>query len=137
MRGKSVVISEADFDRLSGLVQSRQGRMSYGPLAISLEQELRSGEVVAPTRVPKGVVTMNSKVRVRDLKSDERETFSLVYPEDADINEGRLSVLAPLGQALRGAKAGDVVEVDAPAGVRRIKIERILYQPEAAGDFHL
>lgn len=137
MRGKSVVISEADFDRLSGLVQSRQGRMSYGPLAISLEQELRSGEVVAPTRVPKGVVTMNSKVRVRDLKSDERETFSLVYPEDADINEGRLSVLAPLGQALLGAKAGDVVEVDAPAGVRRIKIERILYQPEAAGDFHL
>lgn len=137
MKGKSVVITEADFDRLSGLFQSRHGRMCYGSLATSLEQELRQGQVVAPSHVPKGIVTMNSKVRVRDLKSDERETYTLVYPKDADINDGRLSVLAPLGQALLGAKVGEVVAVDAPAGVRKIKVERILYQPEAAGDFHL
>lgn len=137
MKDKSVVITEADFDRLSGLIRSRHGRMVFGSLATSLEEELRSGEVVAPTRVPKGVVTMNSKVRVRDLKSDEQETYTLVYPEDADINDGRLSVLAPLGRALLGATAGDVVEVNAPAGLRKIKVERILYQPEAAGDFHL
>lgn len=137
MRGKSAVITEADFDRLNGLVHSRQGRVSYGPLAAALDQELQRGEVVAPARVPKGVVTMNSKVSIRDLRSDEREIYTLVFPKDADINQGRLSVLAPLGTALLGAKAGGVVEVNAPAGVRRIKVERILYQPEAAGDFHL
>lgn len=137
MRGKNAVITEADFDRLSGLVHSPYGRVSYGPLAAALDEELRRGEVVAPTRVPRGVVTMNSRMRIRDLRSDDQETYTLVFPQEADINEGRLSVLAPLGTALLGAKVGDVVEVTAPAGVRRIKVERLLYQPEAAGDFHL
>jgi regulator of nucleoside diphosphate kinase len=137
MKGKSAVITEADFDRLYGLVQSRQSRVDYGRLAEGLEQELKAGEVVAPARVPRGVVTMNSKLSVRDLASDERDTYTLSYPQEADIDEGRVSVMAPLGRALLGAKVGDVVEFDAPAGTRRIKIERILYQPEAAGDFHL
>jgi regulator of nucleoside diphosphate kinase len=137
MKGKSAVITEADFDRLYDLVQSRQSRVNYGRLAEGLEQELKAGEVVAPARVPKGVVTMNSKLSVRDLASNERETYTLVYPQDADIDEGRVSVMAPLGRALLGAKVGDVVEFNVPAGLRRIKIERILYQPEAAGDFHL
>jgi regulator of nucleoside diphosphate kinase len=137
MKGKSAVITEADFDRLNDLVQSRQVRMSYGSLATGVEQKLKDGDVVAPSLVPKGVVTMNSKVRVRDLTTDERETYTLVYPRDADINDGRLSVLAPMGRALLGAKIGDVVAVEAPVGIRKLKIERILYQPEAAGDFHL
>ena len=137
MRGKSAVITEVDFDRLRGLVHSRVGRAAYGPLAAALDKELQRGEVVAPTRVPKGVVTMNSKVRIQDMRSDERETYTLVFPQDADIDQGRLSVLAPLGTALLGAKGGDVVEVNAPAGLRRIKVVRILYQPEAAGDYHL
>jgi regulator of nucleoside diphosphate kinase len=137
MKGKSAVITETDFDRLYGLIQSRQSRVNYGRLAEGLEQELKSGEVVAPGRVPKGVVTMNSKISVRDLASNERETYTLAYPNEADIDEGRVSVMAPLGRALLGAKAGDEVEFSVPAGLRRIKIERILYQPEAAGDFHL
>jgi regulator of nucleoside diphosphate kinase len=137
MNGKTAVITEADFDKLSGLVRSRQGRVSYGRLATALEQELDRREVVAPMKVAKGVVTMNSRVRVRDLESNERETYTLVYPQEANIDEGLLSVLAPLGTALLGATVGDEVEVNAPGGLRRMKVERILYQPEAAGDFHL
>ncbi len=137
MNGKSVVITEADFDRLNGLVHSRKGGISDGPLVVSLGQELSRGEIVASADVPKKVVTMNSKVRVRDIRSDERETYTLVYPQEADINEGRLSILAPLATALLGTKARDVVEVKTPGGVRKIKVERILYQPEAAGDLHL
>jgi regulator of nucleoside diphosphate kinase len=137
MNAKCVVISEVDLDRLSVLIHSPRGRVSCGPLVTSLEQELSRGTVVAPSRVPRGVVTMNSRVRIRDVKHDQRETFTLVYPQDANIEQGRLSVLAPLGTALLGAKAGDVVEVNAPGGVRRIRVERILYQPEAAGDFNL
>jgi regulator of nucleoside diphosphate kinase len=137
MKGKSAVITEADFNRLSGMVQSRQVRRSYGLLTAGFEDELRAGEVVAPNRVPGGVVTMNSKLRVRDLATDECETYTLVYPDDADINDARLSVLAPLGRALLGAKVSDVVSVEAPVGLRKIKIEQIVYQPEAAGDYHL
>jgi regulator of nucleoside diphosphate kinase len=76
-------------------------------------------------------------VVVRDLKSDEPETYTLVFPDDADINDGKLSVLAPLGTALLGTQAGQVVEFAAPAGVRRLIVEEVLYQPEAAGHFHL
>jgi regulator of nucleoside diphosphate kinase len=67
----------------------------------------------------------------------ESETYTLVYPDEADILAGRLSVLAPLGIALLGARVGQVVEFDAPAGARRLKVEKVLYQPEGAGDFHL
>jgi regulator of nucleoside diphosphate kinase len=80
---------------------------------------------------------MHARVRVRDLRSGETETYTLVYPDEADIDDGKLSVLAPLGAALLGTRAGRVVEVAAPAGPRRVKVERVLYQPEAVGDYHL
>jgi regulator of nucleoside diphosphate kinase len=134
---RNIVITEADFDRLKHLVDSPRYRTTHSMLLMSLKQELDRGRVVAPGRVPKGVVTMHSRVRVRDLGGDEIETYTLVYPDEADINDGELSVLAPLGTALLGTRVGDVVEFDAPAGTRRLKVERVLYQPEAAGDLHL
>jgi regulator of nucleoside diphosphate kinase len=76
-------------------------------------------------------------VTVRDRKVDEPETYTLVFPDDADIDAGRLSVLTPLGAALLGSRDGQTIEFDAPGGRRRLKVERVLYQPEAAGHFHL
>ena len=52
-------------------------------------------------------------------------------------NAGKVSVLAPIGTALLGYRAGETVEWEVPGGVRRLKIEQVLYQPEAAGDYHL
>jgi regulator of nucleoside diphosphate kinase len=132
-----LVITEADFDRLKRLVDSPRYRVTHAVLIATLKEELERCSVVAPGRVPNGVVTMHSKVRIRDLKAGETETYTLVFPEDADINANKLSVLAPLGTALLGSRVGQVVKFDAPAGPRRLKVERILYQPEAAGDFHL
>ena len=80
---------------------------------------------------------MRSMMRICDLDDNQRETYTLVYPDEADIISGKLSVLAPLGTALLGTRAGQVVSFDAPAGQRRLKVEKILYQPEAAGDLHL
>lgn len=136
MIGKSNVITATDFDRLNGIIHSSQIRSSYGYLARQLKQELGRGNVVSPTSVPKDVVTMNSKVSIRDVRTGARESYTLAYPAEANIDEDRLSVLAPLGMALLGTKAGDVVDVNTPSGLRRIKVERILYQPEAAGDLH-
>jgi regulator of nucleoside diphosphate kinase len=137
MAAKDIVVTQADFDRLQGLVESPRYRTTHWTLLMGLKEELERGKVIPPDAVPKGVVTMRSKVRVRDLKAEESETYTLVYPDEADINEGKLSVLAPLGMALLGARVGQVVKFEAPAGRRRLKVERILYQPEAAGDFHL
>ena len=135
--GKDILITQADFDRLQGLVESPRYRATHAASLIVLKDELGRGNVVAANEVPRGVVTMHSQVRVRDPKADESETYTLVYPDEADINQGKLSVLAPLGIALLGTKVGQVVSFDAPAGQRRLKVEKILYQPEAAGDFHL
>ena len=137
MTRNEVVITEADFDRLKHLVDSPRYRVSHAALIRTLRTELDRCEVVEPGNVPDGVVTMHTKLTVRDARTREPETFTLVYPEDADINEGRLSVLAPLGTALLGARVGQVIEFAAPGGTRRLKVETIHYQPEAAGDFHL
>jgi regulator of nucleoside diphosphate kinase len=137
MQELGVVITEADFDRLKHLVDSPRYRATHPVLLTTLKKELERGTVVAPGEMPEGVVTMHSRVRVRDLKAGESETYTLVYPDEADILAGRLSVLAPLGIALLGARVGQVVEFDAPAGTRRLKVEKVLYQPEAARDFHL
>src|SRR5688572_16479392 len=103
----------------------------------SLQEELNRSKVFHAEKVPRNVVTMHSRVRVWDLGTEESDTYTLVYPVDADIEEGKVSVLAPLGLALLGARVGQVVEFDAPGGLRRLRIQKILYQPEAAGDFHL
>lgn len=132
-----IVITTADFDRLRGLLDSPRYRSTQAPLLLALREELERGQVVPADAVPKGVVTMHSQVRVRDLKAQESETYTLVYPDEADINENKLSVLAPLGMALLGTRIGQVVKFDAPGGPRRLKIEKILYQPESSGDFHL
>lgn len=102
-----------------------------------LENELEQVHVVSSQAIPSDVVTMNSRARVRDLDSSEEMVFTLVFPAEADYIRGRLSVLAPIGTALLGYRAGDTVELQVPSGVRRLKIEQILYQPEAAGDYHV
>jgi len=135
MNGQFAVITTRDFERLQDLTQSPQSQF-YGPMT-ALENGLRRGSVVASCKVGRDVVTMNSTVRVRDVQNGEQKTYTLVYPVDADIDEGRVSVLAPLGAALLGAKSRQTVVVTTPRGDRRLKIERILYQPEAAGDYHL
>lgn len=137
MTDRGLLLTAPDFDQLKHLVESPRYRSSHAVLLASLKEELDRGRVVEPRKVPKGVVTMHSRVRVRDLDDGEMETYCLVYPEEADITEGKLSVLAPLGTALIGTRVGEVVEFDAPAGTRRLKVDKILYQPEAAGDYHL
>jgi regulator of nucleoside diphosphate kinase len=134
---KGVVITGPDFDRLRHLVESPRYRVTHAALLQALRAELDRCQVVEPGNVPDGVVTMHTRLVVRDSKTKDEETFTLVFPEDADIDEGKLSVLAPLGTALLGTRVGQVVEFDAPGGKRRLRVEKVLYQPEAAGHFHL
>ncbi len=80
---------------------------------------------------------MNSRVRLSDISKAEKLVYTLVFPRDADSATGRISVLAPVGTAILGCRVGDIIEWQVPAGTRRLKIEEVLYQPEAAGDYHL
>jgi regulator of nucleoside diphosphate kinase len=101
----------------------------------SLAEELRRATIVAPTDVPADVITMNSRADVQDLESGETESFTLVFPADANVDEDKISVLAPIGAGMLGYRVGDEFEWKVPAGVRRMKVVKVHYQPEAAGDF--
>jgi regulator of nucleoside diphosphate kinase len=64
-------------------------------------------------------------------------TYTLVFPEQADYEVRRISVLAPIGTAMLGQREGDEFEWVVPDGPVRLRVEKVIYQPEAAGHFHL
>lgn len=137
MKQRHIYITEFDKRRLEELVAVAEefGGHARNDLD-ALIRELDRAQVVPSKDVPPDVVTMNSKVTVRDLKTGEIMTLVLVFPGEAAIEAGKISVLAPVGTAMLGYGKGDVIEWPVPSGIRRLRIEDILYQPEAAGDYH-
>jgi regulator of nucleoside diphosphate kinase len=134
---EQVYISEFDEARLRAILEGGTSfRRHDGEHFLGLEEELDHAHVIPPPAMPPDVVTLSSRVQVRDLATGEAFVYALVLPLDADFARGRISVLAPLGTAILGQRVGDVIGVRAPGGIRTLRVENILYQPEAAGDFH-
>jgi regulator of nucleoside diphosphate kinase len=133
VRPNTLYITEPDRAALSRLIASRQPSHQDVKALVDLKGELERAVVVPPEAVPPSVVTLNSRVRLRDLDTGQKGEYTLVLPGGADFREGRVSVLAPVGTALLGQQEGDVVEWIVPAGRKRFRIEAVLYQPEAAG----
>src|SRR5687768_11688663 len=99
-----IYITEADMKRLRPLIEVLKN--SRDDLR-GLERELEHAQVVAPSDVPGDVITMNSMARLRDLETDEEMTYTLVFPDKASIDEGKISVVAPIGTAMLGHRVGD------------------------------
>ena len=131
-------ITTTDRDRLEELLAALPRRAGESQESReALERELDRALVVPSPEVPPDVVTMNSRVLVRDVDTGAEMELTLVYPLGANSRLGRVSVLAPIGVALLGYRAGDTVVWPVPSGLRRLRIVQVLYQPEAAGDFRL
>jgi regulator of nucleoside diphosphate kinase len=137
MEDRTIYITEFDLKRLHELIVDARRLDRHNPYLESLEAELSRGKVVAPTEVPPDVVTMNSQVRLIDLDTQEEMVYTLVFPPEADIAHNKISVLAPIGTAMLGYRVGDTFNWPVPDGVRRLQVAQVLYQPEAAGDYHL
>ncbi len=138
MSKRKIVITHNDYRRLGVLLASDLtaaiGSKTY---LADLESELQRAVVVESDKVPDDVVTMNSTVRLRDVETGEVETYTLVFPYEADIAANKLSILAPIGTAILGYRVGDVVRWRVPGGGRRLKIEAVLCQPQGEGALHL
>ena len=129
---RSIYIADDDRAKLDTLLRVLAARHDqHAGDRGALAGEMRRARVVPRSQLPPDVVTMNSTVRLRDLETGEEETYTLVYPADADIGENKLSVLAPVGTALLGYRTGDVVEWPVPAGLSRFRIEEVLSQPKS------
>lgn len=133
----SRTMTEFDLRRLDALFERIRNQVKPPPTLTVLEREVAQALVVNPEQVPATVVTMNSEVEVVDLETEERRSLTVVFPSMAAIEAGRVSVLAPLGTALIGSCEGARVAWHTPRGPRQLKIERVVYQPEASGRFDL
>ncbi len=138
MSKNNIYISEFDLKRLKELIKVVE---EFGDKRViqyieELDDELNRAESMTPQEIPDNVITMNSTFRVRNLDTNEVAVYTLVFPAEADSAKGKISILAPIGTAVLGYKIGDTIEWEVPAGRKRLKVEEIVYQPEAAGDYH-
>jgi regulator of nucleoside diphosphate kinase len=136
MAAREIFVTDFDLERLRKLLDgvkrwNAQDREHFE----RLEAELDRAQVVPPQDVPADVVTMNSEVAVRDLDSGAEMIVRLVFPSEADVDRQKISILAPVGTAVLGYRVGDTIQWTVPGGIRRLQIERVLYQPEAARQY--
>jgi regulator of nucleoside diphosphate kinase len=118
--------------RLRRLVDSLQTNTAADKNIAALEEELDRAHVVDGKRIRPDVITLNSHVRIMDLDSQREFEYEVVYPNTKGrTSANTLSVLAPLGTALLGYRAGDIIEWAVPRGKRRLKVLEVMYQPEA------
>ena len=132
LKNRNIIITAADHAELDNVI-TFTGKVSERARAElhALEGELRRAEIVTPEAIPSDVITMNSLAELVDLETNEVMQFTLVLPRDAKIDEGKISVLAPLGTAMLGYRVGDEFEWHVPYGVRRLKVTNVYFQPEA------
>ena len=134
MKAKNIVITEPDYDRLQRLIESsKRFRQRDAEHLDASEEELERATVVKPGEVAHNIVTMNSRVSVRDLSDGRELTYQIVFPGNTDVAKNRISVLAPIGTGLLGYSAGTTVEWRVPSGMQRLRILTVEYQPQAAG----
>jgi regulator of nucleoside diphosphate kinase len=112
-----ITLTADDHARLSALADAAMTNMPE--LAAELADELGRAEVLAPGDTAEQTVCMNSEVTFRDDTTGKLQTVTLVYPNEADILHGRISVLTPVGTALLGLRTADAISWQTPAGEQR------------------
>ncbi len=129
----TIQITEPDLTRLADLLdRERRWPGLDRELLRALGHKLADAELVSSDGIPRNVITLQSCVRVKDLDTGKDTTYLLVTPAYASAAAGAISVLSPVGAALLGCREGDTIECRVPGGPRRLQVEQVLYQPEAA-----
>lgn len=122
----SLILTNNDFVKLSSLVNATDTDVSE-----FLEEELGRATVVDDEKLPPDVVSMNSQVVFKDLENGQEKIVTLVYPHDANIEENKISILAPVGSALIGLRVGQIIKWSVPNGAeKKLEVISVLYQPE-------
>ncbi|MBK8506864.1 MAG: nucleoside diphosphate kinase regulator [Saprospiraceae bacterium] len=133
-----LIINKLDYARIKKCISdAKQFKSLNNVEAVKLMNELNSAKIVEPEAIPSNVVTMNSIVKLSFLNNNKKIQFQIVYPDQANFKENKISIFSPVATALIGYRVKDEIEWIVPAGLTKIRIDEIIYQPEAAGDFDL
>ena len=136
MKNQAKYVNDFDLARLKGIIKFSRDFGEKEEITIrTLENELNNAETVKHKNTPPDVITMNSEVVYKDMSTRRKKSLTLVFPNHVDIDVNKISVLSPIGGALLGRRVGEIIKLQVPAGMRRLKVEKIKYQPEAAGNF--
>jgi regulator of nucleoside diphosphate kinase len=125
-----------DYTKLLDQMEFGSIKMKMPRIVEQLYDALMSAKMLPPQNIPSNVITMNSKVLLKDLSSGGEMELSISYPKDADDQERKVSVFSDIGIALLGQQAGDTVSWKVPDGNGQFEILRVTYQPEADGDYY-
>jgi len=135
---KKVTLTKNDYTRIyKAITDAKNSKTINSNEAEKLLSELSKAEIVPSEKIDKDVVTMNSEVKLFFENTQKEQSFKIVYPQDANLKETKISIFSPIATALIGYKIGDEIEWIVPGGMTKIKIVDLIYQPEAAGDFDL
>jgi regulator of nucleoside diphosphate kinase len=128
--GPTIILSAEDYERLSALAHAARKRMP--DLAEELAAEVGRAHVLAKGRYPEHVVCMNGEVEFRDETTGKVQKVTLVYPDQADISQRKVSVLTPVGTALIGLRTGHSITFETPSGEIRELTVIAVREPGAA-----
>lgn len=135
---RDVFISWADLVRLEHQIEmARLQSRQDGAHLDRLKAQLDVAQIIGRQDAPPDVVTLHTRVRLRDPATGATADYELVFPNQADPANGKISVLAPLGAALLGSREHEVARWETPAGPREMIVDRILYRPEIDEDYRL
>ncbi len=130
----NLIISRLDYQRLQHWIGRARNDFNFSNNQTNgFLRTVNGATLVEPTEIPSDVVTMNSRVRLAYPETNRTMEIQLVYPEAANIEKKRISIFAPLAAAILGCRQGSETTMKAPNGTVLIKIEEVVYQPEAAG----
>ncbi len=123
MKYGSLILEKKEFQLLESLLRSIQYAKdeSYKGSMIKLAQELKSASIKSEEEFPEDVIRFNSTVEIESFDGSVRK-YQLVRPEESNVAQNRISILAPLGAALIGYACGDEITWHFPGGEKKIRI---------------
>lgn len=136
---KKITITQSDQDRLMNFISffpKYQNPLEVKQNVKRVVEKLKLAPVDSQ-KVPSNVVTMNSRVEIKNLRMGKTFILQLVYPDEVEITNNKISIFSPIGSYIFGHSQGDEFTLGERSGKHRYSIEKIIYQPESAGDYHL
>lgn len=132
-----IIVTINDYHRLMGLMEFASMKVRMPVIADDLYNRLCNATMVSQDKIDEKVITMNSRVQLRELSTSRETEITITYPEDAAPIERRVSVFSHIGLALIGRRERETVSWKVPGGMGEFEIVKVAYQPEAAGDYYL